>query len=109
MPFGKDCTRCGNCCKAIPCRLGLAFLNDVRPCPALKEDSQGKYTCLLLTEANQFFDVGEQAGWKNAFLSRLFSHMLGIGYGCCSSPEGEAIADKMRESLARKGLRVIAP
>jgi len=85
MGFGEQCTGCGKCCTATPCAIGLALLGDYRPCRAL-EYKNGKYYCGLVLHASQYVDLGEYVEWKDEFLAKLFSHMLGIGAGCCSSP-----------------------
>ncbi len=101
MAYGDKCTHCGRCCKTIPCGIGLALLGDHRPCKAL-EEIDGKYYCGLVLHANKYIDLGENVGWKEEFLKKLFSHMLGIGMGCCICPENELIKNEMREKLTFK-------
>ena len=96
MGFSETCSRCGDCCNAIPCGISLCFFEDIRPCPALESNSNGKYGCGLVLHASKYIDVGKSAKWKDKFLSKLFSHMLGVGYGCCSSPTKTQIGQEMK-------------
>ena len=97
----EQCTRCAKCCKAMPCGIALCFFGDIRPCPAIETGVNGKRSCGLILHVSEYINVGEAAEWKNEFLSKLFSHMLGVGYGCCSSPEKEMLSAEMRKSIKK--------
>lgn len=85
MAFGDKCERCGKCCAAIPCGIGLALIGDKRPCRALERNEDGQYQCGLVVHASEYVDLGKNTDWKDKFLGEMFAHMLGIGMGCCSS------------------------
>jgi hypothetical protein len=99
MAAGKKCKRCGRCCEAIPCALGIFACGEHRPCKAL-ETINGKKYCGLVRDPCKYFDVGEHAEWKVKFLKKMFSHMLDIGMGCCSCPENEFLFREMRRRLS---------
>lgn len=68
---GADCTRCGLCCVAIPCGIGLMLGSPVNePCQLL-EWEDGKSKCGALSRPG-----GE-----------AFARRLGIGKGCDSGPD----------------------
>jgi len=89
MSFGDKCTQCGICCNSIPCGISLALLGDKQRCEALEKLENGQYQCGLVIKASKYLNIGENTGWKDDFLNKLFSHMLGVGAGCCSSPATE--------------------
>ncbi len=97
----KACVRCGKCCSAMPCGIALCFFGDTRPCPALETNNEAEHACGLVIHASIYIDIGEKHQWKDEFLSKLFSHMLGIGYDCCSSPEKEMLNAEMRKRLVK--------
>ena len=96
----NDCQRCGKCCRAITCGIGFALLGAKRPCPALEYDGN-LHRCGLVRKASDYLDVGKNAKWKDLFLSKLFSHMLGVGAGCCSSFAVDANYEDWLESGKR--------
>ena len=100
MPYGDKCTRCGSCCRAIPCGIGLFVCGDHRPCKAL-ECVDGKYQCGLVVKASNYMNLGKRSKWKDDFLRELFSNMLGVGMGCCSSPEGKILHREMLKRLGK--------
>jgi len=71
-----------------------------KTCPALKQLSDGRYSCDLLEHPNDYFDLGEPAEWKSELLKKLISCYLGIGWGCSTTPEVSAIHANMRKALA---------
>jgi hypothetical protein len=99
MSFGEQCNKCGKCCLAIPCGISLAFFGSHGGCEALEQNPDGTYVCGLVEHASKYLDLGIEAAWKDEFLTNLFSHMLGVGMGCCSSPEGEVLTNKLRSKL----------
>jgi len=99
-----ECSRCGTCCKSIPCGIALALLCDRSPCPALEEVG-GIYQCGMMVKPSRYIDIGGADQWKDDFLGKMFADMLGAGMGCCTSPQTEAIGDKMREAFAKKNSR----
>lgn len=107
MPYGDKCTGCGKCCETIACGIGHALLGDHRPCLAL-ELKDGKYYCGLVLHASKYVDLGENVGWKDEFLKKLFSHMLGVGMGCCSDPERETLHNEMRSLKGIKARKKFA-
>lgn len=100
MGYGDKCTRCGKCCKAIPCSIGFFFCGDHRPCKAL-ELVKNQYQCGLLKKPSKYIEIGEHVEWKEDFLRKLFSNMLGPGMGCCTSPQQEAIDRAIRKRLLK--------
>lgn len=99
---GNACTRCGKCCKAMPCGVSGALLGDWRGCAALEPKDDGTYQCGIVRKTSDYIDLGENATWKDDFMRGMFSHLLGIGLGCCSTPEGEEINRRMREAMSKK-------
>lgn len=93
------CDRCGKCCKAIPCSIGLALLGDHRPCKALERKEDGTYECGLVRKTSDYMPLGKECEWKDDFLRNLFSHMLGIGLGCCSSPHTDLIHSEIANRI----------
>jgi hypothetical protein len=53
----------------------------------------------LVLHLSHYIDLGENVEWKDEFLGGMFANMLGVGRGCCSSPE----SDLMHESMRRIG------
>lgn len=102
MEDEQKCIRCGKCCTAIPCSIGLALLGDHRPCLALETDIDGRHSCGLVLHASQYIDLGENIDWKNEFLRKLFSHMLGLGAGCCSNPRYDLIHESFLSRYKNK-------
>ena len=100
MAYKEKCKRCAECCKSIPCGVGLAMLGDSRPCRAL-EKKKGQYACGMVLHPNKYVDLGKNLRWKNEFLKKLFAHMLGIQMGCCSNPEGELLNEEMRKGFKK--------
>jgi len=98
--LGKLCTRCGDCCRAIPCGIGFAIFGDHRPCAALEKYGK-QYACGLIQHPSEFIDLGEPATWKDEWFSKMVSGMIGIGLGCCSSLEGERISMELRGRLKK--------
>ena len=87
----EPCSRCGDCCKAETCEIGLTLLGDTSPCRAL-EQTAGKYACGLIIHASKYLDLGDNVGWKEKILGQWFGEMLGIGKGCGSEDLDWALA-----------------
>jgi len=81
----KQCTQCGKCCVAEPCDIALAVFGDVKSCPALESEPDQRHACGLISHAGRYLNIGQRAQWKDDYLCRMFSLMLGIGMGCDSS------------------------
>lgn len=50
-PHGSPCNRCGACCFATICKLGQRVLDRPAlpgPCPALKYNGPGEYSCAIV-------------------------------------------------------------
>ena len=97
MKYGEKCIRCGECCKAIPCGIGLTLLGDHRPCLAL-ELHGNEYACGLIIHSSRYVDLNKPQLFRQRALRRL-----GIGMGCGVSPETEAIRAKMCHALRSRG------
>lgn len=89
--FGEPCNGCGMCCQQMPCGLAAELLNCTEgPCVAL-ELHEGRTMCGLVVRPAYY--LSHIAGFADPELkdavskaaSELFSQMLGIGKGCCSS------------------------
>lgn len=107
MQFGQPCTRCGKCCKAIPCGIAYSLLGqETGSCRAL-EQQDDQYACGLLLHVSHYVEMGQNTDWKDEMFGMIFGKLLGIGWGCCSSPQTmhakRAMAD--RWTTARLGLR----
>jgi hypothetical protein len=87
------CTRCGECCRQIPCGLSQQFLGKLA-CPAL-EVVDGLHSCGLVTHPSRYIDLGPAAAWKDEVLGSIFATLLGIGTFCCSCPESEFTKARM--------------
>lgn len=95
----EQCDKCGKCCKSIPCSIGLALLGDHRPCKALELEKDGTFSCGLVKHTSEYVNIGRDHMWKDEFLGHLFSHMIGIGLGCCSSPHTDLVHAEMGKKL----------
>jgi hypothetical protein len=100
VELGKICSKCGDCCKAIPCGIGFAIFGDHRPCAALEKYGD-KYACGLVLHPSKYIELGEEAPWKDEWFSKMVGGMLGIGLGCCSSKEGERLSLELRERMKK--------
>lgn len=94
--YGEKCTRCGECCKAIPCGIGLDLLGDHRPCLALELQGD-EYTCGLVLYASKYVGLGQP---QEELFAQVVSGILGIGMGCDRSPETDSIRTDMRRLMA---------
>lgn len=99
--LAEECKRCGECCKAMPCGISIALF-DKDSCKALEKNGNGTYSCGLVLHASQYIDLGEHADWKDQFLDEMLTKMLGIGYGCDSSPQVLWTHRKMNEEGKRR-------
>ena len=97
----RPCTRCGNCCTAMPCGLALAYVGDHRPCRALATLPDGSHACDLVDNPQDYIGLGSLDVWQIEFVKRFFAHFLGIGFGCCDSPQSRQVASVMRKARAR--------
>lgn len=79
---GQPCNGCGVCCAAELCPMGrLLFLRARGPCPALHwEDVQRRYTCTLVTAADERIPWLPRALRKLA--GRFFARAIAAGTGC---------------------------
>ncbi len=89
--IGSTCNGCGSCCRAYLCGPAIALFGEGLPCKALESQEDGSYRCGLILHPSQYCDNGEWAQWKEDYLSKMFSYMLGIGHGCESGPEHKNI------------------
>jgi hypothetical protein len=90
------CSRCGHCCSQIKCGIGSAIFGEIRECPALERVGD-QFACGLVLHPSKYVDLGDHAGWKDEWFSKMVSGMLGIELGCCSSPQNKRIGMQMRE------------
>ncbi len=104
MSFGDRCTRCGDCCTKYPCGIAHAVFYDgpeherLMTCPALEREADG-CTCGLVRQPSKYVDLGTNVEWKDEWFGRMVAGMLGIGMGCCSTP------DSVREHAQMWALR----
>jgi hypothetical protein len=79
---GQPCNGCGVCCAAELCPMGrLLFLRARGPCPALTwEDARQRYTCALVTAADERIHWLPRALRKPA--GRFFARAIDAGAGC---------------------------
>lgn len=81
------CVRCGDCCRAVPCR--PAQRRGAQPrtrCPYLQGDRAGEYSCVLLL-------VGDQAAVAE----------LGPGAGCTEPHGVDRLGAAARQAELRRG------
>lgn len=88
---GQPCNGCGKCCQTQACGLSRQFLDsDVAPCIALEWDGQSRYRCGLVNNPGIYLGTDRAEG-ADAYFSKAFSALLGIGMGCDSGdPNGGA-------------------
>lgn len=68
-PEGEPCTRCGICCLATPCGIGMLFgAKAGQPCHMLLWNEEGLSRC----------------GALEGPMGAVFADMLGVGHGCDS-------------------------
>lgn len=85
ITMGQPCNRCGTCCREELCDLALQLLVSAKgpPCPALESDG-AEHACGLVLRASRYIDIGVPGdlNWKDEYLRKTFSEMLGVGRGC---------------------------
>jgi len=111
-----ECIRCGKCCKSHPCGIAIATIhqdwmtetieeydtNLSTPCLAL-EYVDGQYRCGMLIHASKYLDLGPNAKWNDGFMAEIFSEYLGIGLGCCTSPQTKKMVAAMKGTMRKLG------
>lgn len=97
---GEPCNRCGSCCEAMPCMVGMALLGDHRLCAALQDNDDGTRSCGLVVNPGQYIDMGERAAWKEKFFGNMVARLIGIGEGCDTDATMKAIG---RDMSTKKG------
>lgn len=88
----KPCTRCGQCCRAIPYGIGLCVFGDIRPCPALIDPGDGETSCGLITHPAKYLDIGGDTPEANRAAAAVVSAYIGIGWGCCNNRANEELS-----------------
>ncbi len=100
----KLCSRCGDCCSKIMCGIGHAVFTDGEEptlednydiCPALEKDGE-IFSCGLVVHPSKYLNLGENAEWKDEWMSMFIGGMLGIELGCCSTMQNKRIGMQMR-------------
>lgn len=101
----KKCSQCGDCCSKHPCGIALSIIGDARPCKALELNDDGSFSCGLLRHAHKYISQAEEK--DNEILRFVFAKILGIGYGCCDSPEhADLIRSIVKSFKLKRGDRV---
>jgi len=81
--YPNPCARCGACCVATPCPIGLLFVEGAvkgQPCPAVRFHRQtGEAKCLML----------ERSHFSSEEMYQQALREMGVGTGCCML--GEAV------------------
>ncbi len=97
----KNCTRCGKCCSMLPCGIATAFLDATKkPCEALETNDDGTHSCGLILRTSKYINIGKHAEWKDEFCRELFTHMVGIGMGCCTDETDKAFYEQLNEHFS---------
>jgi len=100
-PHGQPCTRCGLCCKATICPLGMhLFRREVGPCPALVENNDGTHQCGVVTDPAKF-SIGRTMLHGADALRKATLLLIGSATGCDArfngEPGDEAFYAKLRQ------------
>lgn len=81
--FPNPCSRCGFCCVAMTCPIGMQTFKVPKdtPCPGLSFDEHGQASCEPYVKT-----CSSYAHSKNYhFIKTLIDNLFGIEKGCCIS------------------------
>lgn len=100
-PHGQQCTRCGLCCKATICPLGMAiFRRQAGPCPALVDEKDGKYHCGVAANPMKYtIRRTLQHGVEEMKAAAML--LIGAGTGCDARFNGEPADEAFYKTLER--------
>ena len=94
--FRDPCNRCGECCRASHCQVGVFVFSpsdEYTQCPAL-EYHDGMFSCGLTLRMDHYIALQwpeEDRGFFRALVGPLVRDCLGIGQGC-GMPDEEGVA-----------------
>jgi hypothetical protein len=101
-PHGSPCTRCGLCCMATLCPLGVAlFKREEGPCPALEKEPDGTYGCGLINHPARWGGLGCVISYGKKAMSDAAALLIGSGTGCDARFNGEPANKEFYAKLER--------
>jgi len=99
---GEPCNRCGLCCMATLCALGQHVFQRHEwpgPCPGLRKDGDGSYSCNVANEPLQYArdPLADGYALRHAALT-----IIGAGDGCDARFNGEWRNEPFSDALDAK-------